>query len=98
MHLLAVIFTFLAALCCGLIAGLFFAFSNFVMKVMLACAPGEGWHRMQAINRTVLNGPPRRVFGTAGSAAAASACCGAGSRRRLAAGRQCALSAGVLMV
>ena len=55
MHHVAVIFTFLAALGCGLIAGLFFAFSNFVMKALASVAPERGMASMQAINRTVLN-------------------------------------------
>lgn len=53
-HFLAPL-TFLAALGCGLVSGIFFAFSNFVMKA-LAQVPGEqGMRAMQAINVTVLN-------------------------------------------
>lgn len=44
--------TFFAALGCGLIAGVFFAFSNFVMK---ALDRTQGIAAMQAINVTVLN-------------------------------------------
>ena len=47
--------TFLAALGCGLIAGLFFAFSNFVMKALGGLHPENGIVAMQAINVTVLN-------------------------------------------
>ena len=47
--------TFLAALGCGLIAGLFFAFSNFVMKALARLHPENGIAAMQAINVTVLN-------------------------------------------
>jgi uncharacterized membrane protein len=44
--------TFLAALGCGLIAGVFFAFSNFVMK---ALDRTQGISAMQSINVLVLN-------------------------------------------
>ncbi len=44
--------TFLAALGCGLIAGVFFAFSNFVMK---ALDRTQGVSAMQSINVLVLN-------------------------------------------
>jgi uncharacterized membrane protein len=47
--------TFPAALGCGLIAGLFFAFSNFVMKALARLHPESGVKAMQAINVTVLN-------------------------------------------
>lgn len=47
--------TFLAALGCGLMAGLFFAFSNFVMKALARLHPESGIVAMQAINITVLN-------------------------------------------
>lgn len=46
---------FLSALGAGLVAGIFFAFSGFVMKA-LACLPsGQGIRAMQLINVTVLN-------------------------------------------
>jgi uncharacterized membrane protein len=44
-----------AALGCGLIAGLFFAFSNFVMKALGHIPPSAGIAAMQSINVTVLN-------------------------------------------
>ena len=44
--------TLFALLGCGLMAGVFFAFSNFVMK---ALARTQGMASMQAINVTVLN-------------------------------------------
>lgn len=47
--------TFLATLGCGLIAGLFFAFSNFVMKALARLHPENGIAAMQAINVAVLN-------------------------------------------
>lgn len=39
----------------GLIAGVFFAFSNFVMRALLRVPPAHGHAAMQAINVTVLN-------------------------------------------
>lgn len=47
--------TLVAALGCGLIAGVFFAFSTFVMKALLGLPPAEGIAAMQSINITVLN-------------------------------------------
>lgn len=47
--------TLLAALGSGLIAGVFFAFSTFVMKALARLPPSEGIAAMQAINVTVLN-------------------------------------------
>lgn len=43
------------ALACGLIAGVFYAFSSFVMKALGERPVPEGIAAMQAINRTVLN-------------------------------------------
>lgn len=45
----------LAALGCGLIAGVFFAFSTFVMKALAQQPPAQGIAAMQAINITVIN-------------------------------------------
>lgn len=45
----------LAALGCGLIAGVFFAFSTFVMKALAQQPPAEGIAAMQSINITVIN-------------------------------------------
>jgi uncharacterized membrane protein len=45
----------LAALGSGLMAGVFFAFSNFVMAALTRIPPAEGARAMQAINITVLN-------------------------------------------
>lgn len=45
-----------AAVLSGLIAGVFFAFSNFVMAALAQRPPAEGMAAMQAINVTVLNG------------------------------------------
>lgn len=45
----------LAALGCGLIAGVFFAFSTFVMKALAQQPPAQGITAMQSINITVIN-------------------------------------------
>ena len=42
--------TLFAALGCGLIAGVFFAFSTFVMKALARLPSGEGMAAMQSIN------------------------------------------------
>ena len=47
--------TLLAAVGCGLMAGLFFAFSNFVMKALVRLPSEQGMAAMQLINVTVLN-------------------------------------------
>lgn len=47
--------TLIAALGCGLVAGIFFAFSAFVMKALARLRPAEGITAMQSINVTVLN-------------------------------------------
>ena len=47
--------TLFAVLGCGLIAGVFFAFSAFVMKALARLPPGEGIAAMQSINIVVLN-------------------------------------------
>ncbi|NBA95584.1 DUF1772 domain-containing protein [Pseudomonas sp. R5(2019)] len=45
----------LAALGCGLMGGLFFAFSNFVMHALGRLSPANGIAAMQSINLMVLN-------------------------------------------
>lgn len=47
--------SFAAALGCGLMAGIFFAFSNFVMRAFARISPSQGISAMQAVNITVLN-------------------------------------------
>lgn len=47
--------SFAAALGCGLMAGIFFAFSNFVMRAFDRISPDQGIAAMQAVNITVLN-------------------------------------------
>jgi uncharacterized membrane protein len=44
-----------SALGCGLIAGIFFAFSTFVMKALAQQQPAQGIATMQSINITVIN-------------------------------------------
>ena len=56
-----------AALGCGLMAGVFFAFSAFVMKALARIPQGEGIAAMQSINVAVINPWFLLVFlGTAG--------------------------------
>lgn len=47
--------TLAAALGCGLMAGVFFAFSSFIMKALARLPQGEGIAAMQSINVTVIN-------------------------------------------
>jgi len=44
-----------SALGCGLVAGVFFAFSTFVMSALARLQPKEGIAAMQSINITVIN-------------------------------------------
>lgn len=58
--------TLLAALGCGLIAGVFFAFSTFVMKALARLPAAEGIAAMQSVNIVVLRSWFMAVFmGTA---------------------------------
>lgn len=45
----------LTAFGCALLAGVFFAFSNFVMQALARLPPAHGIAAMQSINVTVLN-------------------------------------------
>jgi uncharacterized membrane protein len=47
--------TFTAAIGCGLVAGVFFAFSTFVMSALARLQPAQGIAAMQSINITVIN-------------------------------------------
>lgn len=47
--------TFLAALGCALVAGIFLAFSSFVMKALASISSQSGIAAMQAINVVVIN-------------------------------------------
>jgi len=55
MNNLVYILTFISILGCGLIAGIFFAFSTFVMQALGRLLPAQGIEAMQSINITVLN-------------------------------------------
>jgi uncharacterized membrane protein len=58
--------TLAAALGAGVIGGVFFAFSSFVMPALARLPPSQGVAAMQSINVTVLNGSFLGVFvGTA---------------------------------
>ncbi len=63
--------TLVAALGSGLMAGVFFAFSTFVMRALAHLPPAQGIAAMQAINVTVINRYFIAVFfGTAAACAA----------------------------
>jgi len=47
--------TLLSAVGCGLMAGVFFIFSNTVMSALAQLQPPQGIAAMQSINRTILN-------------------------------------------
>lgn len=49
------ILVILAALGCGLVGGIFFAFSTFIMKALKRLLPYQGIESMQAINIAVIN-------------------------------------------
>ena len=55
MNVLLDLLTPAAVLGCGLVAGIFFAFSTFIMSALGRLPPNEGIAAMQAINITVLN-------------------------------------------
>ncbi len=58
--------TLVAALGCGIIGGVFFAFSSFVMRAFARLSPAEGMAAMQSVNIVVLNPVFLSVFvGTA---------------------------------
>lgn len=60
-----------AALGCGLIAGVFFAFSSFVIGALARTPPAQGIAAMQSINVVVINRSFMTVFfGTAAACAA----------------------------
>jgi len=48
-------FVVLGAVGCGLMAGLLFAFSNFVMRALLQQPPESGMRTMQAVNALIQN-------------------------------------------
>jgi len=47
--------TFLLVIGCGLVAGIFFAFTNLIMAALRNISPEHGISAMQAINITVIN-------------------------------------------
>ena len=47
--------TFLAAISCGLAAGIFYAFSSLVMRALARISPPAGIAAMQSINVSVVN-------------------------------------------
>jgi len=55
MNKLLFVLTLSSVLGCGLIAGVFFAFSTFVMRALARLQPAQGIGAMQSINRTVIN-------------------------------------------
>ena len=55
MSTLTIVATIAAIVCTALIGGIFFAFSNFVMKALERVPSSEGILAMQTINVTVLN-------------------------------------------
>jgi uncharacterized membrane protein len=57
-----------AALGCGLVAGVFFAFSTFVMPALARLQPPQGITAMQSINITAIN--PLFMLAIFGTAAA----------------------------
>ena len=62
--------TLISALGCGLIAGVFFAFSAFVMPALARIPPAQGIAAMQSINVAALRRPfMAAFFGTAASCA-----------------------------
>lgn len=60
------VLTFIAAIGCGVVAGIFFAFSSFVMAALGRLPASQGIVAMQSINVTVINpGFMLALFGTA---------------------------------
>ncbi len=49
------VLTLISALGCGLVGGMFFAFSTFIMKALNQLPPAQGIAAMQSINVTVIN-------------------------------------------
>ena len=65
------VLTFLSSLGCGVIGGVFFAFSTFVMPALARIAPQQGIAAMQSINVAVINPAFMLAFlGTATTSAA----------------------------
>ncbi|HTF63939.1 MAG TPA: hypothetical protein VK638_14740, partial [Edaphobacter sp.] len=63
---IAIGIVFVAAICSGIVAGIFFAFSSFVMAALARIPPAQGAAAMNSINVTVINPGFMSVFmGTA---------------------------------
>ena len=84
----------LAALGSGLMAGVLFAFSNFVMAALARLAPAEGMRAMQAINVTVLNPLFLSIFMGTGAVSVLSIV--VALWRGSGAGTACAIAGGVI--
>lgn len=70
------VLTLVCALGCALIAGVFFAFSAFVMRALAGLAAREGIAAMQSINRVVLGSWFLRAFFAVAAASAGLAIAG----------------------
>jgi uncharacterized membrane protein len=69
------VLTLLAALGCGVIAGVFFAFSSFVMKGLARVPPAQGTASMQSVNAAALTPAfMTALFGTAAACLAVIVC------------------------
>ena len=66
-----------AAIGCGVMAGIYFAFSAFVMSSLGAIAKPQGIAAMQSINREILSSPFMLLFWATSAAALAAAIWGA---------------------
>src|SRR5215510_625162 len=87
--------TFVTALGCGLIAGLFFAFSVAVMQALARLPAAGGIAAMQSINSAILNPLSRGFFGNGGWLRPGDNYCSGAlalSRLRVPPRRRCALS------
>lgn len=75
MHNPLFLLTLLAALGCGVIAGVFFAFSSFVMKGLARVPPAQGIASMQSVNAAALTPAfMTALFGTAAACLALIVC------------------------
>ncbi|MBC7989090.1 MAG: DUF1772 domain-containing protein [Luteimonas sp.] len=87
--------TLLSALGCGLVAGIFFAFSSFIMQALARLPPAHGIAAMQSINVAVINPLFLTVFL---GAAVACICAAIAALLRDAAGAGFVLAGAVLYV
>lgn len=76
MHSILPILSLLALVGTGIVAGLLFAFSNFVMQALCLLPPEVGMRAMQRINERILNGLFLTIFlGTAVCSLVVAALC-----------------------